>query len=109
MENPNNLSAPSVLTIGEPPDINALVAMSDMELMQVLGFSNKLNEVKLNLSRLAELDGTKREEAERRIGRLLSPEVYTGEIGWIADDLTKKKASDSRILAGKEEPYDLVD
>jgi hypothetical protein len=66
--------------------IDALVAMSDAELSKKFGFDQQLADAKKALAELATLTGDAREHAVKRVDKMLQPNIYPSEFGWIKED-----------------------
>ena len=84
------------------PKIAELAAMTDEQLMDIFGFKAKLEDAKEKLAEMAKLDGKAREYAEERIENMLTPNIYTSDMGWIVEDAKRH----AKKKSGQEEYCD---
>jgi hypothetical protein len=93
---------PAVETAEDNPTAEALLKLSDAELMEILGMNRQLKEAKENLAELSKLTGKAKEFADERIARMLTPDVRATEFSWILEDAKRrnKTAADEKADCG---------
>lgn len=96
------LETPAVEAAEDNPTPEALLKLSDVELMELLGMNRQLKEAKKNLAEMAKLTGKAKEFAEERLSRMLTPDVRASEFSWILEDARRKNktAADEKADCG---------
>jgi hypothetical protein len=79
--------------------IKDLKTKSDAELLELLGYTNKLAEFKTNIAEADKLTGKARELVEQRVQDMMTPNVYPTEIKWAIEDATRKSKGGKEALA----------
>lgn len=75
------------LTSGENTNtIEGLMKLSDAQLMDVLGMSRRLAQVREDLTEMSKLTGKARELAEEKVERLLTPDISESSFRWALQD-----------------------
>jgi hypothetical protein len=81
--------------------IENLAKMTDQQLLEITGWNMKLDAMKADIAEMAKLTGKAREEAEKEVTRMMTPNVDSHSIHWALED-AKRAAKRS----GKEEAAD---
>lgn len=74
----------------DDPSVATLAALSDAELMDVLGLSQTLKTAKKNIGEMQKLTGKALEYANERVARMLTPNVYPNDFSYIVEDAKRK-------------------
>lgn len=79
--------------------ISELRKLDDAAILDLLGYVNKVNAFKEHLAEADNLSGKARTIFEEKLDKMLTPNVYPDELGWMIKD-SKRQAKPS---SGKEE------
>jgi len=77
----------------DKPTPEALLKLSDAELMQLLGMDKTLNEVKTAMQEASKLTGKAREYILERLDRMFTPNVYPHDFKYMVEDAKRKNAT----------------
>ncbi|TXH10397.1 MAG: hypothetical protein E6R03_15485 [Hyphomicrobiaceae bacterium] len=91
------------------PDIAGLLAMSDDELLDTFGFRLQIESIKDDLAQMAELKGAAREEAERRIAEMFTPDVSDSQIRWVREDVVRQSKRSKSAALSDDSPSSVLE
>ena len=79
--------------------LSDLQKMNDQELLELLGFSERVDKFKEQLSETAKLPPKQKTFVEERIQRMLTPNIYGDELEWAIQDAKRKDQTGKEAMA----------
>lgn len=94
----------------DSPSIDTIAALSDDELLEVMGFKRQIAEARKALAEMQKLTGDARKYAEERIVSMFTPHVYPSEFKYIVEDAQRKaKKQDGKAALCDCSPCSVLD
>lgn len=89
--------------------IEGLLGMTDAQLMEVLGFNQEIEAIRTDLTAMSKMSGKAREEADRQITDMLSPDISSSRIHWAKEDAQRAGKRSGKDELADESPSSVMD
>lgn len=89
--------------------IEGLLGMSDEQLFEVLGYTQEMKAIRDDLTAMSKMTGKAREEADRQVTDMLSPDVSASRIHWAREDAARAGERTGKEELANEAPSSVLD